>query len=89
MAIDTDNLEQRCPRLGNRVTFQYCLDYGSDGRLPCWKVIDCWWEIFDILTYLKDNFSEEDVKALETARPKSKITSLVELIEQAKKRSTK
>ena len=87
MSMDTNNLERRCPRLGSPVTFQYCLDYGSDGRLPCWKVIDCWWEIFDILTYLKDNFSEEDVKALETARPKPKMTSLMELIEQAKKRS--
>jgi hypothetical protein len=89
MTTDTDNLERRCPRLGNRVSFQYCLDYGSEGRLPCWKIIDCWWEIFDIRTYLKDKFSEEEVSALEQAKPKPKITSLVELINQAKKRSMK
>jgi len=86
---DTDNLERRCPRLGNRVPFQYCLDSGSESSLPCWKIIDCWWEIFDIRTYLKDKFSEEEISALEEARPKPKITSLVELIDQAKKRSTK
>lgn len=87
MATSTDDLERRCPRLGHRVPFQYCLDFGNEGPLPCWKVIDCWWEFFDIRSYLKDHFSEEDVSTLENAQPKPKIMSLIELADQAKKRS--
>lgn len=86
MLIDVDKLERRCPRLGSKVTCRYCLEHGSDTRLPCWKIIDCWWEHFDIRSYLRENFSAADMNALEDARPKPKVASLIELIEQAKKR---
>jgi hypothetical protein len=53
---------------------------------PCFKVIDCWWETFDVVRYLKDHLAPEQLDRLLSARPKPKISSLVELIEQAKKR---
>jgi hypothetical protein len=58
----------------------------GDSRLPCWKVIDCWWEIFDIKTYLEKNLSAEDFQELVSQKPKNKVTSILEMIEQAKKR---
>ena len=78
-------LERRCPRLGGPVPFNYCMVIGED-KQPCFKVVDCWWETFDIVRYLQDNLPEDLFNRLMTARPRPKIASLVELIEQAKSR---
>lgn len=81
--------QRRCPRLGHPVPFSYCLQCG-DEQAPCWKIADCWWEIFDVVAYLTEHFPPEVVATLQTAAPpKPKVTSLVELIEQAKKRIEK
>jgi hypothetical protein len=50
--------------------------------------LDCWWEHFDVVQYLKDNLSEDQFNRLTEARPKPKVTSLIELIEQARKRNS-
>ncbi len=83
---EKDSLEQRCPRLGGPVTFKYCRQGGEDDK-PCFKIMDCWWESFDVKTYLEDILSESDFKALMNAKPADKITSLIDLIEQAKQRN--
>ena len=80
-----DLLNRRCPRLGGPVTFRYCRLCG-DKSLPCWKIFDCWWELFDIKTYLKENLAEGTFSRLVNTKPTPKIKSLVELIEQAKNR---
>ncbi|MBW2555324.1 MAG: hypothetical protein JRE07_00225, partial [Deltaproteobacteria bacterium] len=59
---------------------------GEDG-LPCWKIFDCWWESFDVVEYLKKSLPEDTFKKLVNAKPKPKMVSLVELIEQAKNRA--
>ena len=79
-------LVRRCPRLGNPVPFDYCEICGDDQQ-PCFKILDCWWEHFDVVQYLKDNLSEDQFKHLMAARSKPKVTSLLELIEQAKNRN--
>lgn len=84
MDKNRDTLEQRCPRLGGVVSFQYCKTCGDD-RLPCFKVFDCWWEYFDVVAYMKEHLTDAQFEALTNAKPKPKILSLVELIEQAKK----
>lgn len=80
------NLERRCPRLGGSVTFGYCLQVGRQQQ-PCWKTVDCWWEFFDVVGYLKTVLTEEELTRLIHAKPKPKITSILELIEKAKERS--
>lgn len=80
--------ERRCPRLGSVVPLSYCMESG-EGDLPCWKVMDCWWELMDIKAYLQNKISPEDMAKLEQMKPKPKVTSLLELIEQAKKRTQK
>lgn len=80
------DMERRCPRLGSAVNFAYCLDAGDD-TLPCFKICDCWWEVFDVVDYLKRTLSEQDFEKLMQNRPKPKLTSLLQLIEQAQKRS--
>jgi hypothetical protein len=77
-------LSRYCPRLGGPVTFSYCLR--CELEQPCFKVVDCWWETFDIVGYLKDHFSEDQFERLMKVRTQSKMVSLVEAIEQAKRR---
>jgi hypothetical protein len=84
MSKDLNPLVRRCPRLGGAVGFSYCMR--CELEQPCIKVVDCWWETFDIVRYLKDNLPEEQFNRLMTSRSKPKIASLVEIIEQAKKR---
>ena len=86
-----NNLERRCPRLGSKISFRYCLISGDDDN-PCWKIFDCWWEQFDVESYLKANLPAEVLEQLvEKAadQPKNKLTSIVEIAEQAKKRKNK
>jgi hypothetical protein len=85
MTKERENEIRRCPRLGGPVSFSYCLKASEDNS-PCWKVIDCWWELFDVRTYLEENLSEDDFRALLDQKPKPKITSILELIEKAKNR---
>ena len=80
-----DMLERRCPRLGGPVSFKYCRESGEGGG-PCFKTMDCWWETFDIRTYLENTMSESAFNAFLAAKPPDKIASLIDLIEQAKGR---
>jgi hypothetical protein len=82
---DKGPFERRCPRLGHSVSFQYCMICGEETS-PCFKVADCWWEYFDVTAYLKSKLSEEQFSRLVRTLPKPKVTSLLDLIEQAKKR---
>jgi len=72
--------------LGNPVPFEYC-EVCSDNQHPCFKILDCWWEHFDVVQYLKNRLPQDQFNRLMTATPKPKVTSLLELIEQAKKRN--
>jgi hypothetical protein len=80
---DKDDLEIRCPRLGSIIPFRYCLISGEDS-MPCFKIMDCWWEIFDVDSYLKQRLPAEVYQSLLAARPKPKVASIVRIAEQAK-----
>jgi len=80
-----DSLERRCPRLGGPVPFKYCRTTG-EGDMPCFKIMDCWWETFDIRTYLENTMSEAAFKSILEAKPPDKIASILDLIEKAKQR---
>ena len=81
-----DAVARRCPRLGSAVNFGYCRSCGEES-LPCFKVFDCWWEVFDITAFMKDFLSEKDFEKLLESRPQPKTVSLVEMINEAKKRA--
>lgn len=78
-----ENIQRRCPRLGHEVSFSYCLTCGQAGD-PCLKTADCWWEYFDVVDYLKKHLPQETVARLLNPQPQSKITGILELIEQAR-----
>jgi len=77
----------RCRRLGHEVTFGYCRQ--ETGGKPCRLVLDCWWECFEVRSFLRAHLPEETVAEVERAGaspPPPKILSLVEMIQQAKER---
>jgi hypothetical protein len=69
-----------CRMLGHEVPFAYCRQGASS--LPCRKIFDCWFQTFDIESFMKDHFSEQEIQAI-LAPPKPKMTSLIELIQKA------
>ena len=79
-----DGHRRRCPKLGHEVTFEYCRREGGD--LPCKTVLACWWDEFDVPEYLRAHLSEADIARLQTPKPE-KLTSLVDLIDQARRRA--
>ena len=77
---------QRCPRLGNPVPFDYC-EICGDQQQPCFKILDCWWEHFDVVTYFQERLPPEAFADLQHPPPPDKISSLVEIIRRAKART--
>jgi len=75
----------RCRRLGHDVTFHYCRT--QEGCTPCPNILDCWWEVFDVVAFLAQVMEARELEALIERRPRPKVVTLVELIEQARSRS--
>jgi len=80
-----ENEQIRCPRLGHHITFSYCRV--ESGGLPCFKIIDCWYEHFMVEDFLRSQLKPEEWEKVFNRPMKPKILSLVELIEEAKKRT--
>lgn len=79
----SDQLWIRCPRLGGETVFSYCLREAGD--LPCHRIIACWQVYFPIEKYLKDRFTPQQWEEFQGRRPKEKLSSLLELIDEAQK----
>jgi hypothetical protein len=85
--MDPERLQRRCPRLGGEVGFAYCQACGEE-QSACFKVLDCWWERFDVAAYLKARLPAEAFAALAARRPPpGKVASLVDLIRRAQARA--
>ncbi len=69
--------------MGGDVNFMYCRS--ENNMFPCGWIIGCWQERMDINKFLKDHYSNEELDLI-FAPPRPKVESLVNLIEQAKKR---
>ncbi|MBF0468436.1 MAG: hypothetical protein HQK61_06070 [Desulfamplus sp.] len=74
-----------CRMLGHEVSFSYCRIARND--IPCFRIIDCWFERLPVADYMKENYTEEEQKSI-LAKPASKINTLYDLIQQAKNRSS-
>jgi len=77
----------RCRRLGHEVSFGYCRQ--EMGGKPCRLILNCWWEQFDVRSFLQAHLPEADMAQVEHASdspPPAKVLSLVEMIQQAKDR---
>ena len=77
-----DHLERHCRLLGHEIRFGYCRLL-PEGR-PCRMIVDCWQGSFDVISFLNERYSREEIEAF-LAPPKPKLTSIIELIERAKR----
>jgi hypothetical protein len=84
MKTEHDNKLTRCPRLGHEITFSYCLQ--ESGVLPCSKIVSCWSSAFDVESFLRKNMTTQDWESFKNTQPKDKVTSLIEMIEAAKRK---
>lgn len=78
-----DGKECYCRILGHHLHFSYCRSL-KDGY-PCYKVLDCWFEKFDIRKFIQESFTAEEIESFLQA-PKPKVHTLMALIEKAKSR---
>jgi len=85
MTHDYDTLERRCPKLGHFISFHYCRSL-EEGL--CLKIVDCWWEMFDVVSYLSQNGYDKELAMISQKPPKQKLTNIIEQIYQAKRRLT-
>jgi hypothetical protein len=71
----------RCPRIGGDVNFLFCRT--ENNMLPCRWIAGCWKERMEIQTFLEDHYTDDELEQIFTP-PKSKIESLVNLVEKTK-----
>ena len=83
----SEDFEIRCPRLGHQINFKYCRKENSG--LPCFKTLDCWYNYFDVQSFLEDKLSKEDFKKTFISKGPPKVLSLLDLIEKAKAKKGK
>ena len=53
--------------------------------IPCFKILDCWFEHFPVERHMREILTEEEWEKAFTQAGKSKVLSILEQIERAKK----
>ena len=85
MKTEHDHKLTRCPKLGDEMTFGYCLQEAGD--LPCPRIVSCWFRAFDVAKVLDEHLTSEQRQRFALGAPGDKVSSLIEIIERAKKPS--
>ena len=80
---DPRTLPTHCPRLGGTITLSYCLAPAQEA--PCERILDCWWQVFDIHTFLKENVSEELLSRIGKPPREDRLSLILRTIETLKK----
>ncbi len=83
MIEEHDALTIRCPMLGGEVPFRYCRTLNEE--LPCRKIIICWEFRMEIGKFLSDHYSLDQIEKALSPPTKTRIETILELIEKAKK----
>ncbi len=76
-----DHLEIYCPQLGMMLTFNYCRR--AQSALPCRNLIGCWEGRVQVDSFLRDNFSREELKAVFGSLPKSRLERIFDSLIQS------
>jgi hypothetical protein len=51
-------------------------------NLPCRNVLGCWKERVDIVAFLREKFTDEELKKVFNVTPKSRIERIIESIKK-------
>jgi len=78
-----EDIQIRCPKLGGPVSFEYCRI--ERNPRPCQKTIKCWSFHFDVEALFREILTLEEFGECFLESPPSKVATLLELIEQARK----
>ena len=65
-----------CNQLGMLIELSYCISVND--KLPCRNVIGCWKERMDIIAFLREKFTDEELKKVFSGLPKSRIERIIE-----------
>ena len=84
MKTKFDSEKIYCRKLGHYLTFKYRRE--ENLKLPCGKILDCWYDKIYIHEYLREYYKNNDLNYLYKSQT-PKITSILNLIEEAKKRA--
>ena len=80
-----DHRQRRCPKLGHEVQFRYCRTQEANRLCP--RILDCWWELFEVEGFLSSCYASEEVERLARPALQPKLSTILELIEAAKARA--
>jgi len=69
-----------CNQLGMLIEFDYCTSMNEG--LPCRNIIGCWKERTDVISFLRESFSDEDLRRVFSGPPKSRIERIIESIKE-------
>jgi hypothetical protein len=83
MIEEHDALIIYCPQLGGEIPFRYCRMVNEN--LPCRKIMVCWEFRVDIAKFMSEHFSIDQVQSALTPSSKTRLDTILELIEKAKK----
>jgi hypothetical protein len=83
MIEEHDALVIRCPQLGGEVPFRYCRIVNEN--LPCQRIMVCWEFRMEISKFLGDHFSIDQIQRAFAPPTKTRLDTILELIEKAKK----
>ncbi|MEW6442330.1 MAG: hypothetical protein AB1640_15440 [bacterium] len=85
---ETGQRQTHCPRLGGPVPFRYCLKPAQPQA--CFKILDCWWQIFDVVTYLREHLEPPELEALMQHRrsPPDRLQSILAAVQGLPKKGS-
>ena len=83
MTEEYDDLVIYCSMLGGEVPFRYCRTLNEN--LPCRKVIICWEFRVEIVKFLNENYSFDQIQQALAPPIQTRLETILELIEKAKK----
>jgi hypothetical protein len=83
MIEEYDALIIRCPQLGGEVPFKYCRTLNED--LPCRRIMVCWEFRIEIAKFMGEHYSMDQIQRALTPPSKTRVETILELIEKAKK----
>jgi hypothetical protein len=76
--------QTHCPRLGGQVPFRYCLTPGHPE--PCFRILDCWWQTFDVAGYLGKHLTPAAFdKLLEAKAQPNRLHSILQILDSLKR----
>ncbi|MEW6570134.1 MAG: hypothetical protein AB1390_02995 [Nitrospirota bacterium] len=71
-------MEIYCNQLGMLIELSYCISVNEG--LPCRNMIGCWRERIDVISLLREKFSDDDLRKAFSGIPKSRIERIIESI---------